>query len=109
MLPSVEELKTNADVHYVLIRRERGPSRQVETVSVDLAKAWQASGTDADPALMPRDQVIVFDVESGREQYLAPIVDELKLQAVSTEPSRIVRVAGRVRAEGEYPLDPQIW
>jgi protein involved in polysaccharide export with SLBB domain len=106
VLPSVEELKTNADVHYVLIRRERGPSRQIETVSVDLAKAWQAPGTDADPVLMPRDQVIVFDVESGREQYLAPIVDELKLQAVSTEPSRIVRVAGRVREEGEYPLDP---
>jgi polysaccharide export outer membrane protein len=106
VLPSVDELKVNADVHYVLIRREHGNARRVETVSADLAEAWQAPGTEVDPALAPRDQIFVFDRETGREQYLGPIVDELKLQAFSTEPSRIVRVAGRVRAEGEYPLDP---
>jgi protein involved in polysaccharide export with SLBB domain len=47
----------------------------------------------------------VFDLESGRKQYLDPILEELKLQAVITEPSRVVRVSGRVRAEGEYPLE----
>ena len=33
------------------------------------------------------------------------MLDELKLQAISSEPTRIVRVSGRVRAEGEYPLE----
>jgi len=54
----------------------------------------------ADPSLH------LFDVETGRRQYLEPILEALRLQAVSSEPSRIVRVAGQVRAEGEYPLEP---
>jgi polysaccharide export outer membrane protein len=106
LLPSVDELKPYADTHYVLIRRETADSRRIESVSADLAKAWLAPGTAANPPLAPRDQIFVFDLESGRQQHLKPVIDELKLQAVSSEPSRIVRVAGRVRAEGEYPLDP---
>ncbi|HWJ06048.1 MAG TPA: SLBB domain-containing protein, partial [Steroidobacteraceae bacterium] len=106
VLPSVAELKPNADLHYVLIRRERGDSRRIEAVSADLAEALRAPGSEADPVLSPRDRIFVFDLETGRKQYLDPIIEELKLQAVSTEPSRLVRVAGRVRAEGEYPLEP---
>jgi len=37
---------------------------------------------------------------------LDPILDELRLQAVSGEPSQIVRVSGRVNAPGDYPLEP---
>jgi protein involved in polysaccharide export with SLBB domain len=106
VLRSIDELKPNADIHYVLIRREVEGTRRVQTLSADLARAWQAPTSEANPRLAPRDQVLVFDLETGRDQYIAPIIDELKLQAVATEPSRIVRVAGQVRAEGEYPLDP---
>jgi protein involved in polysaccharide export with SLBB domain len=106
VLPSVDELKPNADLHYVLIRREQAGSRRVSALSVDLEQAWQSPRSDANPLLMPRDQVFVFDLETGRKQYLDPIIEELKLQAVSSEPSQIVRVSGRVRAEGDYPLEP---
>jgi len=106
VLPSVDELKPNADLHYVLIRRVQPGTRRISTVSADLEHAWRAPSTSANPSLHPLDQVIVFDVETGREQYLAPLIEELRLQATSAEPSRIVRVAGRVRAEGEYPLEP---
>jgi protein involved in polysaccharide export with SLBB domain len=106
VLPSIDELRPNADTRYVLIRREHAGSRRIETVSADLARAWEAPATEADPALAPRDQVLVFDVETGRSQYLDPIIEDLKRQAVSTEPSSIVRVTGHVRAGGEYPLDP---
>jgi protein involved in polysaccharide export with SLBB domain len=106
VLPSIDDLKPNADLHYVLIRRERPDSRRIETVSADLARAWAAPGTDANPMLAPRDRIFVFDFETGRKQYLDPLIGELKLQATSKEPSRIVSVVGRVRAEGEYPLDP---
>jgi protein involved in polysaccharide export with SLBB domain len=106
VLPSIDELKPNADLHYVLIRREHPGSRRLSAISADLEQAWLAPGSDADPLLSPRDQVVVFDLETGRDQYLAPIVDELKLQAISNEPSRLVRVSGSVRAEGEYPLEP---
>jgi protein involved in polysaccharide export with SLBB domain len=106
VLPSIDELKPNADLHYVLIRREQPGSRRVSVVSADLEQAWQSPTSDANPLLSPRDQVIVFDLEAGRGQYLEPIVEELKLQAISSEPSRLVRVSGQVRAEGEYPLEP---
>jgi protein involved in polysaccharide export with SLBB domain len=106
VLPSVDELKPNADLHYVLIRREPDNSRRIETVSADLTKAWQAPGSPSDPVLAARDQIYVFDLETGRKQYLDPIINDLKRQAVSTAPSRVVRVVGGVRADGEYPLDP---
>ena len=105
VLPSIDELKPNADLHYVLIRREQPGSRRLSAVSADLEQAWLSPATDANPLLSPRDQVIVFDLETGRSQYLEPIVEELKLQATSSEPSQLVRVSGSVRAEGEYPLE----
>ena len=106
VLPSIDELKPNADLHYVLIRREQPGTRRVQAVSADLEQAWRAPMTAANPTLAPRDQLFVFDMETGRQQYLNPILEELKLQAVRTEPSQVVRVAGRVRAVGEYPLEP---
>ncbi len=41
----------------------------------------------------------------GRRAILDPILQELRLQAMSAEPSQIVRVSGRVRVPGEYPLE----
>jgi protein involved in polysaccharide export with SLBB domain len=35
-----------------------------------------------------------------------PILEDLRLQAVSAQPSQVVRVSGRVRVPGEYPLEP---
>jgi protein involved in polysaccharide export with SLBB domain len=102
---SVAELKPNADQHYVLIRREELATRRVQLVSVDLAAAWQAPQSEANPLLSPRDRIVVFDLEAGRQVMLNPILDELRLQAVSGEPTRIVRVSGRVNAPGEYPLE----
>jgi protein involved in polysaccharide export with SLBB domain len=106
LLPSPEDLKPNADAQYVLIRREAPETRRVSVISADLEAAWRARSSNANPLLEPRDQVIVFDSESGRAQYLDPILQELKLQSTSAEPTQIVRISGRVRAEGEYPLEP---
>jgi protein involved in polysaccharide export with SLBB domain len=106
LIPSIDELRPNADLHYVLIRREQPGTRRIQAFSADLEQAWQAPMSDANPLLAARDQVFVFDLESGRRQYLEPILEALRLQAVSSEPSRVVRVTGRVRAVGEYPLEP---
>jgi protein involved in polysaccharide export with SLBB domain len=56
--------------------------------------------------LQPRDTVYVFNIETGRQQVIEPIVAEMKAQAAPNAPVPIVRVAGQVRAEGEYPLEP---
>jgi protein involved in polysaccharide export with SLBB domain len=105
VIPSADELKANADQRYVLIRREEPGTRRVQALSADLSAAWRAPTTGANPLLAPRDRVYVFDLETGRRAILDPILQELKLQAVSTEPSQIVRVSGRVRVPGEYPLE----
>jgi protein involved in polysaccharide export with SLBB domain len=105
VIPSADELKPNADQHYVLIRREEVATRRVQVLSADLTAAWRAPGTAANPLLAPRDRVYVFDLETGRRAILDPILQELKLQAVSAEPSQVVRVSGRVRVPGEYPLE----
>jgi protein involved in polysaccharide export with SLBB domain len=106
VITSAAELKPNADQHYVLIRREEPVTRRVQVISADLAAAWRAPRSDANPLLAPRDRIYVFDLETDRQATLAPILEELKMQAVTEAPSQIVRVAGRVRVPGDYPLEP---
>jgi polysaccharide biosynthesis/export protein len=105
VIPSADELKPNADHHYVLIRREVAGTRRVQALSADLDAAWRAPTSSANPRLAPRDRIYVFDLENGRRSILDPILQELRLQAMSAEPSQIVRVSGRVRVPGEYPLE----
>ncbi len=105
-MPSVDDLKPNADARYVMIRREQPGTQRISVTSANLEEAWRNRATDANPLLEPRDQIFVFDSESGRSQYLDPVLQELKLQSNSEQPSQVVRVAGSVRAEGEFPLEP---
>ncbi|MGB7741051.1 MAG: SLBB domain-containing protein [Steroidobacteraceae bacterium] len=105
VLPSVDELRPNADLNYVLIRREQPGTKRVQALSADLEQALRSPRSDANPFLAPRDQVLVFDLENGRTQFLQPILTELKVQATSAERAQIVRVSGQVRVPGDYPLE----
>jgi protein involved in polysaccharide export with SLBB domain len=106
VIHSVDDLRPNADLHYVLIRRELPPNRRIAVVSADLAAALFAPGTSADIELQPRDQITVFDLQSGRDRVIQPVLDELRLQSNSAKPTELVRIDGRVRVPGEYPLEP---
>jgi polysaccharide export outer membrane protein len=106
VIRSVDDLRPNADLHYVLIRRELPPDRRVTAVSADLTAALRSPGSDEDVPLMPRDQITVFDLQSGRDRVIQPLLDELRLQAQYGRPTEIVRIDGRTRAPGEYPLEP---
>lgn len=106
VIHSVDELQPNADIHYLLIRRELPPDRRVAVLSADLGRALAAPDSAADVPLMPRDQITVFDLESGRDRIIRPIVEELRLQSNLARPAEVVRVEGRVKVPGEYPLEP---
>jgi protein involved in polysaccharide export with SLBB domain len=106
IVTSVDELRPNADIHYLLIRREVPPDRHVDVLSADLAAALAAPGSKADVELMPRDRITVFDLESGRDHIIQPIMDELHLQGSSGHPSEVVTVGGQVKVPGDYPLEP---
>jgi polysaccharide biosynthesis/export protein len=106
VIHSVDELQPNADIHYLLIRRELPPDRRVAVISADLAAALAAPGSAADVPLMPRDRITVFDLSSGRDRIIQPLIDELRTQSNSANPTELVRVDGRVKVPGEYPLEP---
>ena len=105
LLPSPDVVMPMSDINYVLIRREVRPNVQVEVVSADLEEIWSSGGAIGDLPLMARDTVYVFNLDIGREHIVAPILDELVQQAPATMSTPSVRVGGRVRAEGEYPLE----
>ncbi len=106
VIHSVDDLEPNADLHYVLIRRELPPDRRIVAFSADLTSALAAPGGRADITLMPRDRIIVFDLESGRDRVIQPLIQELRLEAGFDRPETVVHVEGRVKVPGEYPLEP---
>jgi polysaccharide export outer membrane protein len=108
VLSSFDELRPNADRHYVVIRRVIPPEEKIEVISADLERALSARGSAADPELRPRDRIIVFDLTANRSRTVAPITDDLKLQASATTPAHVVVIYGEVRAPGLYPLEPSM-
>lgn len=106
VLPSVDELRPNADQHYVLIRRELPPKRQISVFSADLGRAIAQPSSAANFELAPRDHIYVFDMESGRDQVIAPLMRELQVQSSIDEPTREVSIAGKAKVPGKYPYEP---
>ncbi len=108
VVASVDDLKPNADLGYLLIRRELPPDRRIVVLSADLSRALRERGGPSDVRLSPRDKISVFDLESGREREISRLLEELRLQSRLDRPTAIVRVGGRVKVPGEYPLEPNM-
>ena len=111
VLGSFDELRPNADEHYIMIRRQVPPEEKVQVVSADLRRALAARGSAADPELQPRDKIYVFDLSSAsRERILQPVIQGTPEVAGQrrTSPEQIVSVDGRVKAPGRYPLEPSM-
>ncbi|MGA9367372.1 MAG: SLBB domain-containing protein, partial [Steroidobacteraceae bacterium] len=108
VIHSVDDLEPDADLHYVLIRRELPPNRHIVALSADLSAALAAPGSSADVALMPRDQITVFDLSSSRDRIVQPILDDLRMEATAEQPEQVVTVQGRVNVPGQYPLQPDM-
>ena len=85
----------NADIHYLLIRREMPPDRQGHRAVGGLGAALRAPGSSADVELKPRDRITVFDLAAGRDQVIQPVIDELRLQGNLRRPREVVHVDGQ--------------
>jgi polysaccharide biosynthesis/export protein len=106
VLQSFDELRPEADVHYIMIRREVPPEERVEVISADLKHALARRHSAADPELRPRDKIFVFNLSANRDRILQPILRDLELQASPDNPEQVVSIDGRVKAPGKYPLEP---
>jgi len=108
VIPSADELMPNADLGYVLVRRESSTDKSLTVLSADLGAALKQPGSSDDLLLSPRDRVIVFDLQAGRRLLIDPVLDELRRQSTLEQPNRIVAINGRVKAPGDYPLEPEM-
>ncbi|WP_129645416.1 SLBB domain-containing protein [Peristeroidobacter agariperforans] len=106
IFPSLDELAPNADQRYILVRREIPSDRHMRVFSADLEKALQRPESAANFELAARDQIFVFDRESGRDRIIEPLMRELRMQSRIDEPTQEVSVAGKVKVPGKYPLEP---
>lgn len=106
VIPSMDELKANADQRYLLVRRELQPDRRIRVFSADLERALAEPNSPANFELAARDQIFVFDLESGRDRIIEPLMRELRMQSHIDEPTAEVSVAGRIKVPGKYPLEP---
>jgi protein involved in polysaccharide export with SLBB domain len=102
---NADALKPDADLGYVLIRREQMPDRRIVVLSADLSAAWRKPGGADDPRLKARDRLIVFDRGPGRARILEPLLAELRRQSSSAAPAPLASVEGRVKAPGNYPIE----
>ncbi|HKU14271.1 MAG TPA: SLBB domain-containing protein, partial [Steroidobacteraceae bacterium] len=106
VIASLDELQPNADQRYVLIRRELPPDRRLSVFSTNLERALSAPRSAQDLELAARDQIYVFDLESGRDRVIEPLMRELRMQSRIDRPTPEVSVAGKVKVPGKYPLEP---
>jgi polysaccharide export outer membrane protein len=106
VIPSLDELEPNADQRYILVRRELPSGRRLQVFSADLEQALARPESAANFELAPRDQIFVFDRESGRDRIIEPLMRELRLQSRIDEPTLEVSVAGKIKVPGKYPLEP---
>ena len=108
VLHSFAEVKPEADLHYIMIRRVAPPELKTEVISADLTRALAAPHSAADPELRPRDEITVFNLSSSRARILAPILRDIELQATPDKPEQTVNIDGRVKVPGKYPLEPRM-
>jgi polysaccharide export outer membrane protein len=106
VIPSMDELRPNADRNYILIRRELPPDRRVTVFSADLERAILEPASADNFELAPRDRIYVFDLESGRDRFIEPLLRELRLQSQIDAPTQEVSVAGKIKVPGKYPYEP---
>lgn len=106
LIPNLDELEPNADHRYILVRREIPSDRRIQVFSADLEQALAQPESAANFELAARDQIFVFDRESGRDRIIQPLLRELRLQSSIDQPTLEVSVAGKIKVPGTYPLEP---
>jgi polysaccharide biosynthesis/export protein len=82
------------------------PDRRIRVFSADLERALADRSSPANFELAPRDQIFVFDLESGRDRIIEPLMRELRMQSRLGDPTPEVSVSGKIKVPGKYPLEP---
>ena len=133
LIGDLEELQPQAELNYVLIRRELRPSGRIAVLSADLEEAINNPASAENIELQPKDEVSVFQLErqlvvdedddrrrddedeeeiedvipddANRRVRVDQLLRQLERQASIDAPFEQVTVSGQVRAEGAFPFE----
>ena len=97
IIGSIDELKPNADQHYVLIRRVEVRKRIVLSAAAAIIPTLPPTYCCSRVTLT----VFVTDQPGPRDR---PLMQELTLQADLQQPA-VVNIDGKVKVPGDYPLE----
>jgi len=111
LIQSLDDLQPQADLEYVLIRRETRPEKRVQVISANLAEALRNPDSADNVVLQARDRAYVFslidDPENpfSRSVVVSGLLEELSRQSGADMPYERVTVRGEIRVPGEYPFE----
>lgn len=108
LITSPDWLRQRTDFKTAALVREKVFTRRYQIQYFNLGQALESPNSASDLMLAPRDEVLVFDTHSSREQLLADTVRQLRLQATVSEPATVVELKGFLKHGGAYPLEPGI-
>ena len=107
------DLSDDADLSYALVVSEVNARRGISVTPFSILEALSEPGGANDPELSEYDRIIVVSEPAldqtvagpfSRETMLAPILDQLRVQANDQEPVKIFSISGAVRSPGAFPL-----
>ena len=106
------DLNSDADLTYAIVVSEMNAARDIRVHPFSILEALEKPGSAADPELQEFDRILVmslptFELVPGpfsRDTLLAPILDQLRVQANDEQSVRVFSISGAVRSPGVYPL-----
>lgn len=104
IVSSALELKADPDMSAALIIRELMPTRRISVTLFSPNMAFAKPGSEDDPLLSNRDQIMIFNFNDDRSQMLLPIIERLTRQGSKQQRRQVVSVLGIVKFPGKYPL-----
>ena len=90
IVSNVDDLLPLPDLNLAIIARENIHTREIEILSFSPKAALASPKSEADIALMPRDELRIFGFEEERTELLEDLVSKLKLQASFKQRHKIV-------------------
>ncbi len=105
VIGSIEDgLLPRPELYYALVKRQLPPDYRVEIHAIHLKDAFEAPASADNMPLQPRDEIIVFSITEDRAKTLAPIIKQLRDQALFGQPEPVASIDGFVAFPGVYPL-----
>ncbi|UVW36110.1 SLBB domain-containing protein [SAR92 clade bacterium H455] len=104
LISGLQQFPPGLDLDYAILSRQDPVTGQLSALLVTPGAVIAEPGSDADLALKPRDQVMLFGQDKARDEQLKPLLVQLRSQRSFDNASKVVAINGPVKFPGEYPL-----